>query len=107
MMRAFCADDRLLGVAWVPWSDLAETLAIATEALDEGCKAVMVPSAPGDLGPTHPDYHPLYAMLQERGIPLVTHIGGNGRSLKPAFHNNGIPVTDWIGGGGEPGGPRT
>ena len=99
-MAAFCADDpRLLAVAYVPWTDPAEIVAIATEALDGGCSTVMVPSDPGPLGPSHPDHDPLWALLQERGIPLVTHIGGGGRGLKPAFHNNGIQVTDWIGGG--------
>ena len=99
MMTAFCDDPRLLGVAWVPWTDPSEVLAIATEAIELGCKAVMLPSDPGKLGPSHSAHDPLWAMLEERGIPLVTHIGGGGRSLKPAFHNNGIVVTDWIGGG--------
>lgn len=98
-MVAFCDDPRLIGVAWVPWTDPAETLAIATEAVDGGCGAVMVPSEPGEFGPSHAAWDRLYAMLQERAIPLVTHIGGGGRTLKPAFHNNGIVVTDWIGGG--------
>ena len=29
----------------------------------------------------------------------MLHIGGGGRSLKPAFHDNGRPVTDFLGGG--------
>ncbi len=100
MMGAFCeADARLLGVAWVPWTDPSETITIAREALDDGNKAIMVPSDPGKIGPTHPDYFGLWELLSERDVPLLTHIGGGGRSLRPAFHNNGIPVTDWIGGG--------
>lgn len=99
MMVAFCDDPRLLGVAWVPWTEPSETVAIAREAIELGCKAVMLPSDPGQLGPSHPAFDPLWALLEERGIPLVTHIGGGGRSLKPAFHNNGVVVTDWIGGG--------
>ena len=99
-MAAFCADRRLLAVAYVPWTDPAEVVAIAREAIDEGCAAVMVPSDPEHgLGPTHPAHNPLWALLEERGVPLVTHIGGGGRSLRPAFHNNGVVVTDWIGGG--------
>ena len=72
---------------------------IAREAIELGCGAVMVPSEPEELGPSHPAHDPLWALLEERGVPVVTHIGGGGRSLKPAFHNNGITVTDWIGGG--------
>ena len=98
-MAAFCADPRLLPVAYVPWTDPSEVVAIAREAIDEGCAAVMVPSLPGKLGPTHPEHDPLWALLEERGVPVVTHIGGGGRSLRPAFHNNGVVVTDWIGGG--------
>jgi predicted TIM-barrel fold metal-dependent hydrolase len=29
----------------------------------------------------------------------MSHIGGGGRPLRRAFHNNGKPVTDWLGGG--------
>lgn len=99
-MANFCSSDpRLLDVAYVPWTDPSEMVAIASEAIELGCGAVMVPSDPGVLGPSHPDHDPLWALLEERGVPVVTHIGGGGRSLKPAFHNNGVVVTDWIGGG--------
>jgi uncharacterized protein len=99
-MADFCSDPRLLAVAYVPWTEPAETVAIATEALENGCAAVMVPSDPGHgRGPSHPAYFGLWELLQERSVPLVTHIGGGGRSLRPAFHDNGIEVTDWIGGG--------
>jgi predicted TIM-barrel fold metal-dependent hydrolase len=29
----------------------------------------------------------------------MSHIGGGGRTLRRAFHNNGLPVSDWLGGG--------
>lgn len=99
-MADFCStDSRLLPVAYVPWTEPAEMVDIAREAIELGCGAVMVPSEPEELGPSHPAHDPLWALLEERGVPVVTHIGGGGRSLKPAFHNNGIAVTDWIGGG--------
>jgi uncharacterized protein len=100
-MAAFCSSDRrLLAVAYVPWTDPTEVVAIAREAIAEGCAAIMVPSDPGHgLGPSHPNHNPLWELLEETGVPLVTHIGGGGRSLRPAFHNNGVVVTDWIGGG--------
>jgi hypothetical protein len=37
--------------------------------------------------------------LNDSGIPFVLHIGGGGRLLDRAFHNNGRPVTDHLGGG--------
>jgi len=32
-------------------------------------------------------------------VPFVLHVGGGGRLLDRAFHNNGMPVTDHLGGG--------
>ena len=32
-------------------------------------------------------------------MPFLLHIGGGGRSLKAAFHDNGRPTTDFLGGG--------
>lgn len=100
-MNAFCADDeRLISVASVPWIDPADTLALTVEALDDGAGAVMVPSHPGKgISPTHPDHDALWATLEERRVPFLIHIGGGGRTLKPAFHDNGRPVSDFLGGG--------
>jgi predicted TIM-barrel fold metal-dependent hydrolase len=100
-MAAFCADDRrLIGVGMVPWADPARTLAEAEEAVRLGCGALLVPSHPGKgRSPTHPNYDSLWAFLQEASIPFMTHIGGGGRPLPRAFHDNGRPVTDFLGGG--------
>ncbi len=95
----FCsADHRLIAVGSVPWGE--RTYAEAEAALDAGCGAILVNSMPGAKSPTHPDFHPLWAMLQERGIPFMLHIGGGGRALRRAFNENGLkPTTDWLGGG--------
>jgi predicted TIM-barrel fold metal-dependent hydrolase len=95
----FCsADRRLIAVGSVPWGE--RTCAEAEAALDAGCGAILVNSMPGAKSPTHPDFHPLWAMLQERGIPFMLHIGGGGRALRRAFNENGLaPTTDWLGGG--------
>lgn len=100
-VAAFCeADDRLIAVANVPWADPARTLAAVNEAIDGGCGAVHVPSHPGrGVSPTHPDYEPVWATLEERAVPFMLHIGGGGRTLRPAFHDNGRPVSDFLGGG--------
>jgi uncharacterized protein len=100
-MNDFCADDdRLISVASVPWLSPEDTLALVVDALDGGAGAVMVPSHPGKgISPTHPDHDRLWATLEERGVPFLLHIGGGGRSLKPAFHDNGRPVKDFLGGG--------
>src|SRR5438309_6574201 len=100
-VAAFCeADERLIAVASVPWADPERTLQAVDEAIDLGCGAVHVPSHPGRaISPTHPDYEPVWATLEERGIPFMLHVGGGGRSLRRAFHDNGRPVSDFLGGG--------
>ncbi len=100
-MSLFCsADERLLSVALVPLADPGRALALAGEAIAEGCAAVMVPSTPaGDRAPTHPDLDPFWGLLAAAGVPFVLHVGGGGRLLDPAFHNNAMPVTDHLGGG--------
>jgi predicted TIM-barrel fold metal-dependent hydrolase len=101
-MADFCAHDaRLLPVAYVPWGPPDLTLQLAQEAIDLDSAAILVPSVPPRDGnsPTHPDYHPFWALLEESDVPFVLHIGGGGRLTRPAFHRNGIPVTDFLGGG--------
>jgi predicted TIM-barrel fold metal-dependent hydrolase len=101
-MADFCsADKRMIAVGFVPLVDADRALVEAREAIKLGCGAILVPSAPPrDKSPTHPDFHPLWALLQETGVPFMTHVGGGGRSLRPAFHKNGKPpTTDHLGGG--------
>ncbi|HUR77392.1 MAG TPA: amidohydrolase family protein [Acidimicrobiales bacterium] len=100
-MVDFCQDDpRLLPVAYVPLVDTARAVRVATEAIEAGCKAVMIPStAAGERSPTHPDLDPFWDLLSEADVPFVLHVGGGGRLLDRAFHNNGMPVTDHLGGG--------
>jgi predicted TIM-barrel fold metal-dependent hydrolase len=73
---------------------------LAGEAVAGGCAAVMVPStAAGERAPTHPDLDEFWAVLNRANIPFVLHVGGGGRLLDRAFHNNAMPVTDHLGGG--------
>ena len=97
----FCAaDSRLLPVAFVPLADPARAAKLAEEAVAGGCAAVMVPStAAGERAPTHPDLDEFWAILNRANIPFVLHVGGGGRLLDRAFHNNAMPVTDHLGGG--------
>jgi predicted TIM-barrel fold metal-dependent hydrolase len=97
----FCsADARLLPVAYVPLVDPERATVEVTKAIEAGSKAIMVPStAAGERSPTHPDLYPFWDVLNETDIPFVLHVGGGGRMLDRAFHNNGRPVTDHLGGG--------
>jgi uncharacterized protein len=100
-LARFCAaDSRLLPVAFVPLADPARAAMLAEEAVAGGCAAVMVPStAAGERAPTHPDLDAFWAVLSRADIPFVLHVGGGGRLLDRAFHNNAMPVTDHLGGG--------
>jgi len=98
----FCSDDdRLIAVGFVPWGAPELSAQAVEEAIDFGCGAVLVPSAPPrEMSPSHPDYDGVWARLQDADTPLMTHIGGGGHPLRKAFHNNGKPpTTDFLGGG--------
>ena len=100
-MAAFCAgDERLLPVGYVSLVDPGRAVDVAEEAIAAGCAAVMVPStAAGDRAPTHPDLDGFWGLMERSDVPFVLHVGGGGRLLDRAFHNNGMPVTDHLGGG--------
>jgi uncharacterized protein len=100
-MASFCASDsRLLPVAYVPLIDPTRAISCAEEAIGGECAAVMVPStAAGERSPTHPELEGFWDLLEEKDTPFVLHVGGGGRLLDRAFHNNDMPVTDHLGGG--------
>jgi predicted TIM-barrel fold metal-dependent hydrolase len=99
----FCSvDRRLLPVGYVPLADFDRAEAMAAEALDMGCKALLIASAcPKGHSPSHVGLDPVWAQAQEAGIPVVLHVGGGGQLLDPAFFENGLPpVPDFHGGDG-------
>ena len=97
----FCrGDKRLLAVGFVPL-DIPE---LAEKEIDEairlGCAAIHIPSLPpARKSPTHPDFNGVWARLQDADVPFVLHVGGGGRPIPRAFHDNARPVTDFLGGG--------
>ncbi len=97
----FCSvDRRLLPVGYVPLADFERSRAMAVEAIEMGCKALLVPSAcPRGHSPSHTGLFPVWAATQEAGLPIVFHVGGGGRLLDPSYFNNGLPaVLDFHGG---------
>jgi len=100
MMVAFCSvDRRFLGTGYVPLFDFDRAIQIAREAIDLGCKALLIPSKPPrEHSPSHIAFEPIWAMAQEVGLPIVFHVGGE-EKLNPAYFNNGLPrVKDFHGG---------
>jgi predicted TIM-barrel fold metal-dependent hydrolase len=99
----FCSvDPRLLAVGYVPLVDPAISVQFAREAIDLGCRALMIASAcPRDHSPSHVGLDGVWAQAQEAGTPIVFHVGGGGRLLDPAYFVNGLPpVPDFHGGDG-------
>ena len=97
----FCAvDARLLPVGYVPLADCDRAAAMAEEALEQGCAALMIASAcPPGHSPSHVALDPVWARAEEARIPIVFHVGGGGRLLDPAYFENGLPpVPDFHGG---------
>jgi predicted TIM-barrel fold metal-dependent hydrolase len=101
-MADFCSvDPRLLAVGYVPLADFTRAAAMAAEALDLGCAALMVASAcPPGHSPSHVGLDPVWDVAQDAGAPIVFHVGGGGRLLDPNYFENGLPpVPDFHGGG--------
>lgn len=93
-------DARLVPVGYVPLRDPVRALAAAEKAIAEGIRAIWVSSEPVlDRSPTHLDHDPVWRLLEDKGVPVILHIG-SGRGLDARYHKNGQEkVRDWRGGG--------
>jgi predicted TIM-barrel fold metal-dependent hydrolase len=102
-MVHFCsADARLLPVTAIPLDDPERAIAEARFALDLGIRGVTIsPLPPETHSITHPSLRPFYALLAERGVPLLFHVEGDApKKIAPGFTNNGWEgQTDFHGGG--------
>lgn len=100
MMVDFCSvDRRLLATGYVPLVDIDEAPKIALEALEMGCKGLIVPSrVQPEHSPSHIGLEPLWSLAEEAGVPILFHVGGEFK-MNAAYHNNGGPqVLDFHGG---------
>lgn len=89
-MVEFCASaDRLLPVGYVPLNDPEKAIQCTKEALAKGIKAAWIKSdAFENRAPSHIAYDPIWALLQEAGVPVVLHIG-SGVRMEEAYMNTG------------------
>jgi predicted TIM-barrel fold metal-dependent hydrolase len=100
MMTWFCSvDRRFLGTGYVPLVDFNRAITTAREAIELGCKALLIPSRCSvGHSPSHVAFDPIWAMAQEAGLPILFHVGGE-EKLNPDYFNNGLPrVKDFHGG---------
>ena len=100
MNSDFCSvDRRLLATGYVPLSDVDAALPIANEALELGCKGLVVPSmCPANHSPSHRGFDALWATAEEAGIPILFHVGGEEKMSMAYTENGGEKVKDSHGG---------
>jgi uncharacterized protein len=100
MMTEFCSvDRRLLATGYVPLIDRARAPEIAREAIELGAKGIIVPSRhPPGFSPSHVELDPLWALVEEAGLPILFHVGGE-EKMHRDYLENGLPyVKDFHGG---------
>jgi uncharacterized protein len=102
-MLEFCsADDRLLPSCYVPLAEIERASRATAEAIAMGAAAVLVASGcPRDHSPSHVGLDPVWAQVQEAGLPVVFHVGGTGDLIDSSYFRNGLPVPPDFHGGEE------
>jgi len=102
-MIDFCAHDaRLLPVTFIPFHVPERAIAETQFALDAGIKGLTISPIPAATHSiTHPSLHPVYALAEERGIPILFHVENDApRKIATGFSANGWEgQTDFHGGG--------
>src|SRR6185312_14678343 len=83
----FCAGDkRLIGVAITPLDDVALAMAEIEHAHALGLGAAWIAAAPpGGRSPGHVDHDPLWALLAERRMPFILHVGSSPLGIEPGW----------------------
>ncbi len=97
----FCSlDKRLLPTGYIPLRDFERAAAMAREAIEMGCKALLVASAcPRGHSPSHVGLDAVWVQAQEADLPILLHVSGGGQLLDPNYFVNGRPpVPDFHGG---------
>ena len=97
----FCeSDNRLLPVGYIPLADIQRASLAATEAIELGVKALLVPWAcPKQHATSHIGLDHVWRQAEEAQIPVLLHVGLADRVLPHAHKNNGLPaVPDFHGG---------
>jgi predicted TIM-barrel fold metal-dependent hydrolase len=90
-MADFCNDDpRLLSVGFLSLKDPARAQTSLKLALELGINAIWIGSdAVEGRAPSHIAYDPLWAMMEEAGVPVTLHIG-SGQNMPSVYMNTGV-----------------
>ncbi|HIG38978.1 MAG TPA: hypothetical protein EYQ14_00300 [Gammaproteobacteria bacterium] len=90
-MADFCADDdRLLSVGYLSLRDPDRAQTSLKLALEIGINSIWIGSdAMAGRAPSHIAYDPLWAMMEEAGVPVTLHIG-SGQNMPSVYMNTGV-----------------
>lgn len=90
-MADFCADDdRLLSVGYLSLREPDRAVTSLKLALELGINSIWIGSdAMGGRAPSHIAYDPLWAMMEEAGVPVTLHIG-SGQNIPSVYMNTGV-----------------
>jgi predicted TIM-barrel fold metal-dependent hydrolase len=85
-----CAPMRLKAAAWVALDDIEAACAEATRAVEElGAVGVVINPCAREVPLDDPRYFPLYALLQDLGVPALVHgTGGVGDFLTRRYQSH-------------------
>ncbi len=93
-LREFCVDPRLLATAYVPFEhgpDVA--IRFVESASRDGVGGLLVDTIPSSRQRsfTHPDFDPVWALIEDAGLAIFLHVGGDQgyRPVPKAFFDNG------------------
>ena len=90
-MADFCADDPALqSVGFPSLRDPERALKSLDLALELGISTIWIPSdAQEGRAPSHIAYDPLWAKMEEAGVPVTLHIG-SGQNMPSVYMNTGV-----------------
>lgn len=94
-MLEFCSVDsqRLLSTLYVPLMDFDRARETAEQAIRDGAKGLLIACAcPKHHSPSHIALDPLWALMEEAGIPALFHVGSGGEFFDKTYFENGLPM---------------
>lgn len=95
-------DKRMIGVAMVPLDDPDRAIAEIESSLAKGLGAIWISAdAPGGRSPGHPLHDRIWAVLEERRVPFILHVGSAPLSIEDPWMNDGRPDRRSARGGAE------
>ncbi len=100
----FCSPDpaRLLNTCYLPLMDMNRSRAFAEAAIKAGAKSLLIACAcPKHHSPSHIGLDPVWAVLQEAGVPVLFHVGSGGDFFDYTYFDNGLPLEKDFHGGAE------